>query len=74
MDVLNSAELYNNGKWSFRLDRVRLNSGLEADLPILNHPGSVVLVPILGDQIVMISQFRGAINDTILELPAGTLE
>lgn len=41
------------------------------------HPGSVVIIPILDDKtnnIILIKQFRYAINKTILELPAGTLE
>lgn len=39
------------------------------------HPGSVVLLPLLDDgRIVMIRNRRFAIERTLLELPAGTLE
>ena len=38
-------------------------------------PGSVVLVPVLpDDQVVMVRQFRHAIEEELLELPAGTSE
>lgn len=41
------------------------------------HPGSVVLIPVLNEKtkkIVLVKQFRYAINKYILELPAGTLK
>jgi len=39
------------------------------------HPGSVVLLPLLEDgRIVMIRNHRWAVDRTLLELPAGTLE
>ena len=38
------------------------------------HPGSVVIVPILGrSRIVLVRQYRRAIDQELLELPAGTL-
>ena len=38
------------------------------------HPGSVVIVPILGrSRIVLVRQYRRAIDQDLLELPAGTL-
>ena len=41
------------------------------------HPGSVVIIPVLNEKtkdIVLIKQFRYAVNKNIFELPAGTLE
>lgn len=40
----------------------------------VQHPGAVVLVPILGDDVLLVRQFRHATGEEILELPAGTLE
>ena len=73
MKRLKSNTLY-DGKFIFRVDRIALEDGLEIDLPMVDHPGSVVLVPILEDKVLMIKQFRPVYGDTILELPAGTLE
>lgn len=41
----------------------------------IRHPGAVVIVPILHDgRVALIRSFRAAVNQTIYELPAGTLE
>lgn len=42
---------------------------------IVRHPGAVVVVPLLDDgRICLIRQRRVAVNETLIELPAGTLE
>lgn len=39
------------------------------------HPGAVVVLPVLPDgRIVLIRNFRYSVNETLIELPAGTLE
>ena len=42
---------------------------------VIRHPGAVVLLPILEDgSIVMIENYRRTVDQTLLELPAGTIE
>lgn len=41
---------------------------------LVAHPGAVVILPLLDDQVVMIRNHRWAINRELWELPAGTLE
>lgn len=42
---------------------------------IVEHPGSVVIIPVTNDgKILFIKQYRHGIGEWILELPAGTLE
>lgn len=42
---------------------------------IVVHPGAVVILPLLNeDEIIFIRNYRIAVNKTLLELPAGTLE
>ena len=41
---------------------------------VVRHPGAVVVVPIVGDHIVLIRQYRAAIDQLVLELPAGKLD
>jgi ADP-ribose pyrophosphatase len=56
-------------------DRVILPNGRPATLDIVRHRGSVVLIPQPArDRIILIRQFRYAINRWIWELPAGTLD
>ncbi|MDA8345834.1 MAG: NUDIX hydrolase [Thermaerobacter sp.] len=40
----------------------------------VQHPGAVVLVPIQGDEVLLVRQYRHATGEDLLELPAGTLE
>jgi ADP-ribose pyrophosphatase len=41
---------------------------------LIVHPGAVVVLPMLDDQVVMIRNQRWAVNQELWELPAGTLE
>lgn len=42
---------------------------------VIRHTGAVVLLPILDDgSIVMIENYRRTVDQTLLELPAGTIE
>lgn len=41
---------------------------------IVEHPGTVTIIPIIGKSIIVIKQYRHAIEKIIVELPAGTLE
>jgi 8-oxo-dGTP pyrophosphatase MutT (NUDIX family) len=38
---------------------------------VVHHPGAVVVVPVDGDDVVMVRQFRAAVGQDILEIPAG---
>jgi ADP-ribose pyrophosphatase len=47
----------------------------DPDRAVIRHPGAVVLLPILSDgRICLIRNYRVSIAQTLLELPAGTLE
>ncbi len=42
---------------------------------VIRHPGSVVIVPVLdADHVCLIKNFRVAVDQPLIELPAGTLE
>ena len=59
-----------------RFDVVRVEeSGGQRAREIIRHPGSVVIVPLVGhDQVCLIEVVRVAVGATLLELPAGTLD
>ena len=68
------------GKWRLRVDSYRLADGRLYERGVIDHPGAVVLVPLLpgdgadGPRVLMLRQYRPALDLTILELPAGTRE
>ena len=41
---------------------------------VIEHPGAVAVVPIVGDDVILVRQYRAAIRDHILEIPAGKLD
>jgi ADP-ribose pyrophosphatase len=40
----------------------------------LRHPGAAAIVPLDGDDVVFVKQFRPALGTELLEVPAGTLD
>ncbi len=38
---------------------------------VVHHPGAVVVVPVDGDEVVLVRQYRAALDTELLELPAG---
>lgn len=54
--------------------RVRLPDGAETQRDVVVHNGGVTVAAVQGDQIIMIRQFRIAIGEKLLELPAGMIE
>ena len=56
-------------------DRVRMPNGREVTVDIVRHTKSVVLVPIPEPQhVILIRQYRYAINKFLWELPAGSVD
>ncbi len=55
--------------------RGRTASGHEYVRETVQHPGAVVILPILDDaRVCLIRNYRVAVAQTLIELPAGTLE
>ncbi|MDQ6909815.1 MAG: NUDIX hydrolase [Actinomycetota bacterium] len=38
---------------------------------VVHHPGAVSIVPMVADQVIMVRQYRAAIDRELLEIPAG---
>jgi ADP-ribose pyrophosphatase len=75
---LSQSRIVWEGKWRVRVDTFRLADGRLYERGLIEHPGAVVLVPLIANSprpaILMLRQFRPALGQTILELPAGTRE
>jgi ADP-ribose pyrophosphatase len=61
----------------FHVERVIQTTpdGREHVREVVRHPGAVVVLPILPDgSVVFVKNFRVAVGETLVELPAGTLD
>jgi len=66
---------YEGNRISLRVDTARFSDGPEFDREIIEHPGSVVLIPITAEgKVLLIKQYRQAAEKVLLEAPAGTRE
>jgi ADP-ribose pyrophosphatase len=72
---LTSRRVFEGRIVSVEVDRVRLPHGPEVDMEVVRHPGSVVLLALPDpNRIYLVRQYRYAIDRTIWELPAGSLD
>lgn len=57
------------------MQQVQLPNGKESSREIVEHPGAVAIVPFLNeDTIIMTEQFRKALNQILIEIPAGKID
>jgi ADP-ribose pyrophosphatase len=72
---LSSRLVYEGRIFDVTVDRVELPHGRQADLEIVRHDGSVVLLPVADDgRVLLVRQYRYAADRFLWELPAGSLE
>lgn len=74
-ELISSEIVYPGRAFTIRRDLVRLPDGRTSKLDIVEHHGSVVLIPIDDDgNLLFVRQYRHAARLDMLELPAGTLD
>ena len=67
--------LFQGLRFSVVRKQLKSRSGVQVVREIIEHPGSVTILPILeGDRVCLIKNQRPAVATTLIELPAGTLE
>jgi ADP-ribose pyrophosphatase len=58
-----------------QVDTVTLPNGEQSKREIVKHPGAVGIIPITHDgKLIVVEQYRKALERTIVEIPAGKLE
>ena len=74
-ELLESEVIYKGRAIIFRVDNLRTPDGRTVKYDIVEHHGSVILVPMdENGNIYFVRQYRHAAEQEMLELPAGTLE
>lgn len=73
--TLHTEEIYSGKIISLQLQDVELPNGKTSKREIIKHPGAVAVVAVTDEnKIVMVEQYRKALERTIVEIPAGKLE
>jgi ADP-ribose pyrophosphatase len=72
-ELIGSETLLRGRAFKIRRDTLRMPNGRETKLEIVDHGGSVVLIPIDEENnLLFVRQYRHAAKANLLELPAGT--
>jgi len=73
--TLSTRTVYTGRIFTVTVDRVRLPHGVEHDMELVRHPGSVVLIPVpRPGEVTLVRQYRYAVGRDLWELPAGSLK
>jgi len=74
-ELLKSEVLMKGRAFAIRRDTLKTPDGKETKLEIIEHGGSVVIIPIdENGNVYLVRQYRHATGKELLELPAGTLD
>jgi ADP-ribose pyrophosphatase len=74
-ELIKSEVLFAGRAFTIRRDNLRLPDGRTTKLDIVEHCGSVVLIPLdEKGNLLFVRQYRHATGKNLLELPAGTLD
>jgi ADP-ribose pyrophosphatase len=72
-ELIKSEPLFQGRAFKIRRDHMRTPDGRETRFDIVEHGGSVILIPIDQDgNLLFVRQYRHAAGKDLLELPAGT--
>lgn len=66
---------YGGRKFDFEVNRLRLPNKVEGQWECIRHPGGAMAIPITPEgKLVLVRQYRFAVQGRLLEFPAGTIE
>ena len=73
--LISSQTIASGGMLKVKRDQVRLPNGNSSQREYVVHPGAVVVVPMLPNgHVILEKQFRYALNQVFIELPAGKID
>lgn len=73
--IIDTELVYSGKKATLKLHTVDLGDGRTSKREIIEHPGVAAIVPIDADgNVVFVRQYRLAVGDMMLEIPAGVLD
>lgn len=73
--TLTTQKIFSGKVINLQVEDVLLPNGKTSKREIIKHPGAVAIIALTSDdKIVMVEQYRKALERTIVEIPAGKLE
>jgi len=73
--TIQSQPIFKGKVISLKVDDVTLPNGETSKREIVNHPGAVAIIAITSEgKLVVVEQYRKALERSIIEIPAGKLE
>jgi ADP-ribose pyrophosphatase len=72
--LISSKTVFKGGLLEVLVDEIKLPDGSTRKREIVRHPGAVGVVALSGDGVLLVRQNRHAIDDDLLEIPAGKLD
>mgnify|MGYP001358277719 CR=1 FL=1 len=73
--TLSTEKIFDGKIISIQVDKVQLPNGNQSSRELVKHPGAVAVIPITSEgKIIMVRQYRKALEKEIIEIPAGKLE
>lgn len=73
--TIRSTPIYTGKIISLRVDDVTLPNGNTSKRELIKHPGAVAIIPITNEgKIILVEQYRKALERSLIETPAGKLE
>jgi ADP-ribose pyrophosphatase len=73
--TVSSRLIYQGKVVSLRVDEVLLSDGRRAGREVVEHPGAVAVLAVSdGGEVYFVRQYRQAVAEELLEIPAGKLE
>lgn len=73
-EIVRSATATDLGFLRVDISTVRTPTGEDIERIVVVHPGAVAVVPLCGDDIVLIAQYRAPVDEVVVEIPAGKLD
>jgi ADP-ribose pyrophosphatase len=74
-DVIERQRVYEGRVFSVDRERVKLPHGPTVTLEVVRHPASVVILPVPEPgQVILVRQYRHAVNRWLWEVPAGSVD
>ncbi len=72
---ISSRRVYDGHILKVRVDDVRMPTGRKTVREMVEHPGSVIVLPVTVErEVVFVRQYRYTVGETVIELPAGLVD